>query len=277
MSCGSGGCGSGACGAGSVAGATGGGCGVGATGGCGNGGCGAQAWDGAYRPVVGVQIGIQSRTCYFDSGDYDLATGDYCVVMGDPGEDFGRVVQATGPSRKFAGSATLRRVLRPATDEDLQTWERGRAIAREAAEYGRSKIRTLNLDFKVVDVDCSFDGRRMTFSFTSEERVDFRDLVRDLAQQYKRRIEMRQIGARDEAKYIGGYGVCGRALCCTSFLRDFPQISIRMAKRQGVATNPSKISGLCGRLMCCLRYEDHDDPGKSAPAPDPAPVSSTAA
>jgi len=173
-------------------------------------------------------------------------------------------VQATGPSRKFAGASTLRRVLRPATAEDIETHERGRALAREAAEYGRAKIRSLKLDFKVVDVECSFDGRRMTFSFTSEGRVDFRELVRDLGQQYKRRIEMRQLGARDEAKQLGGYGICGRPLCCSTFLKEFPQISIKMAKRQGIGMNPSKISGLCGRLMCCLRYEDYEDSGYSS-------------
>jgi cell fate regulator YaaT (PSP1 superfamily) len=118
---------------------------------------------------------------------------------------------------------------------------------------------------KVLEVDPSFDGRKLTCFFTAGERVDFREMVRDLAQRFRRRIEMRQIGARDEARMLGGYGICGRALCCTTFLTEFTPISVKMAKRQGLSLNPSKISGLCGRLMCCLRYEDHDAP-KTQPA-----------
>jgi cell fate regulator YaaT (PSP1 superfamily) len=274
MSCGSGGCASGGCGlkaslpghaaaagekaAGSAEGA----------GGCSNGACGnATAFDGTYRDVVGVRIGAHARTWYLDSTGYQLVVGESCVVEGEHSEDFARVVQATGPSRKFAGVKGMRRVLRRAAPDDEENDERCLALRREALLYCREKIAQLHLDMKLADAEPSFDGRRLTFAFTSDDRVDFRELVRDLSQQFRRRIEMRQIGARDEAGLLGGYGICGRPTCCSTFLTDFPPISIKMAKRQGIGMNPSKISGLCGRLMCCLRYEDYDDPKNPVPGP----------
>ncbi len=264
MGCGSGGCSSGGCGTnGKSASGEGvsGGCG---SGGCANGDCGAGSWDGTYRDVAGIKIGTHARTYYFDSTGFLLQGGEACVVEGEHGEEFGRIVQSTGASRKFSGVKGMKKVLRRPTAEDEETNALNVALRREAHEYCRSRIRQQDLAMKLVDSEPSFDGRRITFLFTAEERVDFRELVREIAGQFKRRIEMRQIGARDEAKILGGYGICGRPLCCSTFLKEFAPISIRMAKRQGLSLNPSKISGNCGRLMCCLRYEDTDDrPPKS--------------
>lgn len=259
MGCGSGGCSTGGCGFKGVS-STGsgasGGCG---SGGCSNGNCGADSWDGSYRDVAGIKIGFNARTHYFDSTGFLLLNGDPCIVESDGGEAFGSTVQGTGPSRKFSGVRDMKRVLRRARPEDIEIDGRNLHVRHEAIDYCRDKVKALNLDMKLVSADPSFDERKLTFFFTAEERVDFRELVRDLASRFRRRIEMRQIGARDEAKMVGGYGICGRPLCCSTFLTEFAPISVKMAKRQGLSLNPSKISGLCGRLMCCLRYEDVDN------------------
>jgi len=273
MGCGSGGCASGGCasgGCGTVGSASpgGGGCSTG-------GGCGQSAWDGNYRSVAGLQIGAHAKTWYCDSTGYELVGGESCVVETEESEEYARVVQGTGPSRKFSGVKGMWRGLRRPTEADEERQAGSLALRREATGYCRDKVEELRLAMKLVDAAPSFDGRRMTFTFTSEERVDFRDLVRDLSQQFRRRIEMHQIGARDEAKLLGGYGLCGRPICCATFLQEFPPISIKMAKRQGIGMNPSKISGLCGRLMCCLRFEDYPD-AKGAAAAAPAPASAPA-
>jgi cell fate regulator YaaT (PSP1 superfamily) len=207
-----------------------------------------------------VKIGTHAKTFYLDSTGFDLLSGDPCVVESEDGESFAVVVQPTGASRKFAGLAGMRKVLRRAEAQDLEQNEKRDRLRREALGYCRRKAAELELEMKVVEVDPSFDGRKLTCFFTAGERVDFREMVRDLAHRFRRRIEMRQIGARDEARMMGGYGICGRPLCCTTFLTEFAPISVKMAKRQGLSLNPSKISGLCGRLMCCLRYEDYDAP-----------------
>ena len=147
------------------------------------------------------------------------------------------------------------RALRPASKQDVTTRLKQQQREREAYRLGLMKIKEHGLAMKLVRVEQQFDGPRLLFYFTAEERVDFRDLVRDLAAQFRCRIEMRQIGARDEAKLLGGYGTCGRPLCCTTWLKGFEPISIKMAKRQHLSLNPSRLSGLCGRLKCCLRYE----------------------
>lgn len=291
MSCSSGGCGSGGC---SVSGGSdGGGCG---SGGCSSGSCGTDGWDGTWRDVVGVKIGNHAKTFYLDSTGFELLKDDECVVESEDGESHARVVQGTGPSRKFATVGDMRKVLRRTSDEDqARVAERDR-IRKDALDYCREKAASLGLEMKVVEADPSFDGRKLTCFFTAGERVDFREMVRDLAHRFRRRIEMRQIGARDEARMLGGYGICGRPLCCTTFLTEFAPISVKMAKRQGLSLNPSKISGLCGRLMCCLRYEDYDAPkgathsrgggdrsrpvkirsGRTQPSPSPSPPPSPA-
>ncbi len=262
MGCASGGCASGGCSVkGGSASSTSGAC---ASGGCAGGSCGSDAWDGAYRDVVGVKIGPHAKTFYLDSTGFDLLRGDPCVVESEEGEAFAVVVQPTGASRKFSAVPGMKRVLRKAARQDLEQNESRERMRLDALGYCRRKAAELELEMKVVEVDPSFDGRRLTCFFTAAERVDFREMVRDLAHRFRRRIEMRQIGARDEAKMLGGYGICGRPLCCTTFLTEFAPISVKMAKRQGLSLNPSKISGLCGRLMCCLRYEDYDAPRPAA-------------
>ncbi len=247
------GCGSGACSTGGGCG-SGGGCSSGNS--CGAGGCGSGNWDGTLRDVVGVKFNNTAKTYYHDSTGFSLRKGDHVIVDSDHGEEIARVVQSTGPSRKFATAGNLRKVLRHATARDVSWNEENLGREREAFESCQSRVKQRKLDMKLVYAEESFDRKKLTFYFTAEGRVDFRELVKELAQQFRSRIEMRQIGPRDEAKVLGGYGICGRPLCCTTFLKEFSPVSIRMAKRQGLSLNPSKISGRCGRLMCCLKYED---------------------
>jgi len=263
MGCASGGCGTGGCSFKSGSGGEDGGCG---SGGCANGECGEGRWDGNYRDVAGVKIGNHAKTHYYDSTGLQLDKGETCVLETDGGEAYAVVVQPTGPSRRFAAVKDLKRILRRATARDSQAHQNSLAVRRQVLDMCRSRVKELKLEMKVVEVDPAFDGRRFTCYFTAEERVDFRELVRDMAHKFRARFEMRQIGARDEAKMRGGYGICGRPLCCSTFLTEFAPISVKMAKRQGLSLNPSKISGLCGRLMCCLRYEDYDDPKLKAGA-----------
>jgi cell fate regulator YaaT (PSP1 superfamily) len=273
MSCSSGGCGTGGCTIkASLAGTDGGGCG---SGGCSSGNCGTDDWDGTYLDVVGMKLGNHAKTFYYNSTGFQLLKGEGCVLQVDSGEAFGFVVQPTGPSRRFATVKDLKRVIRRATFRDRQAHDRSLSVRRQILDNCRSKVAELNLEMNVIEVDPSLDGRKFTCYFTAEERIDFRKLVRDMAHKFRARFEMRQIGARDEAKMRGGYGICGRPLCCSTFLTDFAPISVKMAKRQGLSLNPSKISGLCGRLMCCLRYEDYDDPklanAESKPPPGKSP------
>jgi cell fate regulator YaaT (PSP1 superfamily) len=268
MGCGSGGCPAGLGGCGSS-----GGCGVSGSS-CGGGSCGASGGDGPPRDVVGVRFNTTAKTHYHDSAGFDLRKGDAVIVDTDHGEEFARVVLGTGPSRRFAGAAALRHVLRQATPDDVARNDENVRREAEAFEFCSARARARRLEMKLVYAEESFDRRKLTFYFTAEGRVDFRELVKELAQQFRSRIEMRQIGPRDEAKALGGYGICGRPLCCTTFLKEFSPVSIRMAKRQGLSLNPSKISGRCGRLMCCLKYEDHgDDAPARAPEPEPAAAS----
>jgi cell fate regulator YaaT (PSP1 superfamily) len=162
----------------------------------------------------------------------------------------------------------MKRVRRRATPQDAELFQKNEIREREALAHCRERVAERNLPMRLVAADQSLDGRKVTFYFTSEGRVDFRELVKDLAQRFHTRIEMRQIGVRDEAGVKGGYGPCGRNLCCSTFLKEFAPVSIRMAKDQNLSLNPSKISGMCGRLMCCLRYEHTSREG--APSPEPA-------
>ena len=262
------GCGSGACSSGGACG-SGGGCGSGGS--CGAGGCGSGSWDGVLKDVVGVKLNNTAKTYYHDSTGFHLTKGDSVVVDSDHGEEFALVVQPTGPSMKFAMMAGLRRVLRVATPHDISWNDENLKRQDEAFDFCQARIRQRRLEMKLVYAEESFDRRKLTFFFTAEGRVDFRELVKELAQQFRSRIEMRQIGPRDEAKVIGGYGICGRPLCCTTFLKEFSPVSIRMAKRQGLSLNPSKISGRCGRLMCCLKYEDTGEDTPSSKAAPGAP------
>ncbi|HKY33632.1 MAG TPA: stage 0 sporulation family protein [Candidatus Polarisedimenticolia bacterium] len=256
------GCDGGACTLGAEGCGSGGRCGSGGS--CGAGGCGSGDWDGSLKDVAGVKFNNTAKTYYYDSSGFTLKKGDAVVVETEHGDEFARVVLSTGPSRKFAAVAGMRRVLRLATPDDTARNEENQRRETEAFDFCQARVRTRRLEMKLVYAEESFDRRKLTFYFTAEGRVDFRELVKELAQQFRSRIEMRQIGPRDEAKALGGYGICGRPLCCTTFLKEFSPVSIRMAKRQGLSLNPSKISGRCGRLMCCLKYEDTGDDGPPA-------------
>jgi cell fate regulator YaaT (PSP1 superfamily) len=192
---------------------------------------------------------------YFDPHDFELAPGDRVVVETVRGTELGRVATPARDVPDAEVTLPLKRVLRKATPDDLETVRANCGRERDAHDVARRKIEAHGLDMSLVDVEYSFDGSRVIFYFTAEERVDFRELVKDLAATFRTRIELRQIGVRDEAKLLGGLGPCGRELCCCSFLTEFQPVSIRMAKDQNLSLNPAKISGVCGRLMCCLRFE----------------------
>ncbi len=213
--------------------------------------------------VVQVRFasGARSRSCR--PNRIDLEVGDRCVVRAGGGTFFGVVTQTTLDNPFFRGKASesLPQVVRRATKDDEEAYAHKLAREAEAREFCRAKIVERKLPMQLGAVDQQLDGKKMVFYFTAEGRVDFRGLVRDLAGKLRMRIELRQIGARDDASMFGGCGPCGRALCCSTFLRKFEPVSVKMAKRQGLSLNPSKISGMCGRLMCCLRYEyDPDAP-----------------
>lgn len=205
--------------------------------------------------VVGVRFKRAGKVYYFDPGVIELQTGDFCIVETSRGIEYGEVA---GPIREVSEDSVvspLKSVVRKATDEDILSVEKNQDREHEAFVLAQDKIIAHKLDMKLVEVEYSFDGSKITFFFTADGRVDFRELVKDLASVFRTRIELRQIGVRDEAKMLGGLGPCGRMLCCSTFLGDFAPVSIKMAKEQNLSLNPAKISGICGRLMCCLRYE----------------------
>ncbi len=206
--------------------------------------------------VVGIRFKRAGKVYYFDPADIDLELGDYVVVETTRGLELGWVV--ISPAQVLASELTepLKPVLRKAETEDI---ERARAFEdkeKEALTICGELIAKLNLSMKLIAAEYNLDSSRLTFYFSAEERVDFRELVRELTGRLKTRVELRQIGPRDEAKLIAGFGRCGRPLCCASFLTEFAPVSIRMAKEQGLPLNPAKISGACGRLLCCLGFEN---------------------
>jgi cell fate regulator YaaT (PSP1 superfamily) len=205
--------------------------------------------------VVQIRLREAGRVHYFRLGDIDLSVDEYCIVQSDRGQEYGQVMSEpeTVPEENF--KEPLKMVLRKITINDRYQINKNLRDGEEARRVCLEKIHEHNLPMKLVDVEYSFDRSKIVFYFTSDGRVDFRDLVKDLARHFRSRIELRQIGVRDEAKMVGGLGCCGRPLCCTTFLRNFEPINIRMAKDQRLSLNPSKISGVCGRLLCCLRYE----------------------
>ncbi len=208
--------------------------------------------------VVGVRFKRAGKVYYFDPAETGVAPGDNVIVETARGVEFGEVVVGPKPVRDEEVVAPLKKVLRRASDKDAVAMEENRKREREAMDVCAKKIAEHGLEMNLTDCEFTFDGSKIIFYFTAEGRVDFRELVRDLAATFRTRIELRQIGVRDEAKMLGGLGPCGRCICCSSFLGDFAPVSIKMAKEQNLSLNPTKISGLCGRLMCCLRYEcDH--------------------
>jgi len=206
--------------------------------------------------VVGVRFRSAGKIYYFDpTGVSDLVVGDWAVVETTRGCEMGRVV--LGPHEVDTKEITgkLRPVQRRATAADALEKQRCETRAQEALEQCRAKVAEYRLPMKIVHAEYSFDGKRLLFFFSSEKRVDFRDLVKDLAKVFRTRIELRHIGVRDEARLMGGIGRCGRQVCCSAWLSDFSPVSIKMAKQQGLPLSPMEISGLCGRLLCCLAYE----------------------
>ncbi len=205
--------------------------------------------------VVGIRFRSSSKVYYFDPKGIALKQGQNAVVETARGPEFGEVTFGNRMVRKACTVSPLRPVLRAATEQDIRHNEENIRKEQQAMVIGRKKIEEHGLEMKLPDVQYAFDNSKLLFYFSAEDRVDFRALVKDLAAQFRTRIELRQIQARDEAKMLGGLGSCGRPLCCTGFLPNFAQVSIKMAKDQGLSLNASKISGFCGKLMCCLRYE----------------------
>ncbi|GAE94161.1 signal peptidase-like protein [Gracilibacillus boraciitolerans JCM 21714] len=208
--------------------------------------------------VIGVRFKKAGKIYYFDPIDLKIDKDNYVIVETVRGIEFGKVVVANKQVDEEDVVLPLKQVLRIASDKDKLIVVENKEISEEAYQTCQTKIKEHELEMNLVDVEYTFDRNKVIFYFTADGRVDFRNLVKDLASVFKTRIELRQIGVRDEAKLLGGIGPCGRMLCCSTFLGDFEPVSIKMAKDQNLSLNPSKISGLCGRLMCCLKYENDD-------------------
>lgn len=206
--------------------------------------------------VIGVRFKETGKVYYFDPNQHDIKLDDYVIVETVRGIEFGQVVILNKQMSKEDVVLPLKRVVRIANQKDFDVVSGNIKLAEKAMEGCAAKIISHRLDMNLVDVEYTFDRNKVIFYFTAEGRIDFRHLVKDLAAMFKTRIELRQIGVRDEAKLLGGIGPCGRMLCCSTFLGDFEPVSIKMAKDQNLSLNPAKISGLCGRLMCCLKYEN---------------------
>ncbi len=218
--------------------------------------------------IVGVRFKKAGKIYYFDPDQLDISQDDCVIVETTRGIEFGTVVIG----RKTVGEEDvvlpLKKVIRLATDEDKEHVKKNKHDAEAALDICLKKVYDHQLDMKLIDVEYTFDRNKIIFYFTSDGRVDFRELVKDLAAVFKTRIELRQIGVRDEAKMLGGIGPCGRMLCCSTFLGDFEPVSIKMAKDQNLSLNPAKISGVCGRLMCCLKYENDQYESAKQELPD---------
>lgn len=205
--------------------------------------------------VIGVRFKPVGKIYYFDPLDFEIYQGDKVIVETARGIEYGEVVL---PLREVDDSEIvppLKNVIRIATEEDKKKVEENKKKEKEAAKIFVEKVKKHGLEMNLVDVEYTFDQNKVLFYFTADGRIDFRELVKDLAAVFRTRIELRQIGVRDEAKILGGLGICGRPLCCAKYLDDFQPVSIKMAKEQGLSLNPTKISGACGRLMCCLKFE----------------------
>lgn len=205
--------------------------------------------------VIGVRFKKAGKIYYFSPAEFDIKRGQYVIVETARGIEFGECVIGIKEISEEEIVSPLKCVIRIADEKDIQKHRDNKAKEIEALDICLKKIKEHNLDMKLIDVEYTFDNNKVIFYFTADGRVDFRELVKDLATIFKTRIELRQIGVRDEAKMVGGLGPCGRPMCCSTFLGDFASVSIKMAKEQNLSLNPTKISGICGRLMCCLNYE----------------------
>ena len=206
--------------------------------------------------VIGIKFRTAGKVYYFAPKGISFTRGEFAVVETSRGVEYGEVLMANKelPEEKIV--MPLKEILRKATEEDRKQYEVNHEKEREAFQICRKKIQEHGLEMKLIDVEYTFDRGKALFYFTADGRVDFRALVKDLAAIFRTRIELRQVGVRDETKLLGGYGSCGRPLCCHSYLPEFVPVSIKMAKEQGLSLNPSSISGVCGRLMCCLKNEE---------------------
>ena len=207
------------------------------------------------KTIVGIRFKKPGKIYFFDPGDIEFKLKDYAIVDTSTGEEYAEVAIANKQISEERIISPLIKVIRKANYKDKKHYEENKRKEKEAFKVAEEKIKKHKLKMNLTDVEYKFDNSKITFYFTSDGRIDFRELVKELAAIYKTRIELRQIGVRDEVRRIGGNGVCGRELCCCSFLNNFDAVSIKMAKEQNLSLNPSKISGNCGRLMCCLRYE----------------------
>lgn len=218
--------------------------------------------------VIGVRYRRAGHIYYFSPGKSQFAYNDYVLVESQQAK---YMAQVAIPNKEMAAEDLpddLKAVLHPASEKEIKQDQINKKDAEEALQVAKKKIRHHGLEMKLVDVEYTFDRSKMIFQFTADGRIDFRELVKDLAGVFRTRIELRQIGVRDEAKILGGIGPCGRQLCCSTFLGDFVPVSIKMAKDQGLSLNPTKISGLCGRLMCCLKYENDEYEAAKRELPD---------
>ena len=205
--------------------------------------------------IVDIQFRPGQKTYFFDPDGGSFAPGDHVVIDTARGAEYGTCVRGNHTISQEEVVAPLRKVIRRATPQDERVAAENQVREKRACDVCRQKITAHGLDMQLVRAECAFDGSKILFYFTADERVDFRELVKDLASAFHTRIELRQIGVRDKAKLVGGLGICGRPFCCGEFLEDFQPVSIKMAKTQNLSLNPTKISGTCGRLMCCLKYE----------------------
>lgn len=205
--------------------------------------------------MMAVRLRDSGQIYLYNAGGLNCKEGDYVIIEHDRGLDYGQIVSLNDAVVDSQSKETPKKIVRVAEERDLKQIEENRGKAKEAFSSCIKKIEEHKLDMKLVQAEYSFDRTKIIFYFTASGRVDFRNLVKDLAKIFKARIELRQIGVRDEAKFFGGFGPCGRELCCARFLKDFEPVTIKMAKEEGLSLNPPKISGLCGRLMCCLNFE----------------------
>ena len=205
--------------------------------------------------VVDIRFRNNAKSYFFDPNGLTLAVGDHVIIDTARGDEFGICAAGNHAVRPRELVLPLRKVLRAATEHDERINAENQEKEKKAFDVCQQKILSHKLDMQLVSAECAFDGSKILFFFTAEGRVDFRELVKDLASQFHTRIELRQIGVRDESKMLGGLGLCGQPFCCSRFLKNFQPVSIKMAKEQGLSLNPAKISGSCGRLMCCLAYE----------------------
>lgn len=205
--------------------------------------------------IIGVRFKSVGKIYYFDPKDYDVKMGDKVIVETARGVECGEVALVDREIDETRFTNPVKGIIRLATPNDMKTIKKNRQKEKDAFKICEQKIAAHKLKMNLIDVECTFDNNKLLFYFTAESRVDFRELVKDLAAVFRTRIELRQIGVRDEAKMLGGLGICGQPFCCSRFLGEFQPVSIKMAKEQGLSLNPTKISGTCGRLMCCLKYE----------------------